>query len=237
MPSRADVETYAEANRGIRRLVLRDLQRFWARLDTFDATGTRDALLEVVPALVVQYGEIAATVAADFYDDLRDKAGVRGRFSAVLDDGIDVEDLRGQIRWAIDPLFSGNPKPDEALGRLAGKVDEYTLQPGRDTIAASSAADPAKPRWARVPVGKTCAFCLVLASRGAVYRSAQTAGDGRKYHPHDDCTPTPIFPKDSLPEGYNPDALLQQYQDARSAADSGRSKAILSALREQTGGH
>ena len=237
MPSRADVEQFAQANRDIRTLVLRDLEGFWASLDTLNATATRDALLEVVPLLVAQYGETAASVAADFYDNLREQAAAPGRFSAVLGDPVDVEELRGQIRWSIDPLFSANPDPQAALGRLEIKTDEFTLQPGRDTIAASAAHDPAKARWARVPVGKTCAFCLMLASRGPVFRSAESAGQGRKFHGHCDCTATPMWTGDAYPDGYDPDALLQSYIDARKAADSGRPKAILAELRTETGGH
>lgn len=238
MPSRADVEAYAQSNRDIRALVLAALRSYWQRLDHNNAIATRDALLEVVPVLVAQYGEVAASVAAAFYDEARAAAGVSGAFTATLADPVDLESVRSDVRWSLGPLFNReNPDPPVALGRLQQKVDELTLQPGRDTIAHSAGRDPAKARWARVPVGKTCAFCLLLASRGAAYRSAESAGRGRKYHANDDCTPTPFWGNDPYPDGYNPDALLQQYMEARKAADSGNTKAILSALREQTGGH
>lgn len=238
MPSRADVEQFAQANRNIRALVLAALRAFWGNLETTNAVGTRDALLDYVPLLVAQYGEMATTVAADFFDTMREQAAAPGRFSAVLADPVDVEELRGQIRWSIGPLFSrDNPDPATALGRLQQKVDEFTLQPGRDTIAHSTGADPAKARWARVPVGKTCAFCLVLASRGPAYRSAETAGQARKFHGDCDCTAVPYWQGSAHPEGYDPDALLQQYMDARRDAGSGSPKRILSALREQTDGH
>ena len=43
--------------------------------------------------------------------------------------------------------------------------------------------DPSQPRYARVPVGPTCAFCILMASRGFVYWSEEKAG-GRdnRYH-------------------------------------------------------
>ena len=235
MPSRADVERFADANRSIRALVLAELERLWRGLNTQNADAVRDLLLEAVPLLVASYGDVAATVAADFYDEVRDSSRAPGRFTAAPVTALDVEALAGQVRWAIGPLYSANPEPADALGRLSQKVDEFTLQAGRDTIAHSAAKDPAKAHWARVPVGKTCAFCLTLASKGAAYRAEETAA--RKFHGKCDCTATPFWPDDPYPEGYNPDALLQQYQDARAAADSGRPKAILSALREQTGGH
>jgi len=238
MPSRADVEQYADTNRNIRTLVLAVLRALWGQLPHANAIVTRDALLESVPLMVTQYGEVAGAAAADFYDLMREKSAAPGRFVADLADPIDVEDLRGQIRWSITPLFDReNPNPDDALSRLEQKVDEYTLQPGRDTIARSVERDPAKARWARVPVGKTCSFCLMLASRGAVYRSAESAGQSRKYHGDCDCTPTPFWGNDPYPEGYNPDALYEKYNAARTAASSGKFKPILAALRTQTDGH
>jgi hypothetical protein len=36
--------------------------------------------------------------------------------------------------------------------------------------------------WRRVPEAGACSFCLMLATRGAVYRTAQTAGSGNAYH-------------------------------------------------------
>jgi len=236
MPSRAEVEAFAQANRGIRTLALRDLERLWRQLDPTDPLRVRAALEEFLPLLVAQYGEIAAATAADFYDSLREQAGVAGGFVAEMAEPVDADVVRSRARWAIDPLF-GNTDADAAIGRLSQVTDELALQPGRDTIAHSSGRDPAKARWARVPVGKTCAFCLVLASRGAVYRSAESAGKGRKYHGDCDCTPTPMWAGDAYPDGYDPDALLQTYINARQAADSGRPKAILSALREGTDGH
>lgn len=235
MPSRADVERYAQANRDIRTLVLRDLGAFWLTLDSLSADETRDALLDVVPVLVTTYGDTAAAIAADYYDDLRDAAGVRGRFTATLADNVDFDTVASRVRWSVSPLYSANPDRAATLGRLAQNVDELTLRPGRDTIAESAGRDPAKARWARVPVGKTCAFCLMTASRGAVYRSEQSAG--RKYHGDCDCTPTPIWEGQPLPQGYDPDALYEQYNAARQVADSSRTKAILAELRESTGGH
>lgn len=240
MPSRADVERFADANRDIRTLVTAALERLWQSLNTLDANATRDFLLDAVPLLVEEYGGISATVAADFYDALRDDATVSSRFTASVVSA-DLTELAGQIRWSIGPLFSATPDPDAALGRLSQKVDEFTLQYGRDTIAANSSRDPAKPRWARVPMGDTCAFCISLASRGAVYVSYESArykGSGSgKYHGDCDCQPVAMFDGASYPEGYDPDALFQQYQDARDAAKSGSIKPILSKLREQQGTH
>ena len=74
-------------------------------------------------------------------------------------------------------------------------------------------------RYARVPAGsENCAFCEFLASRGFVYRSGESAGVSRKYHPHCDCQIVPVWGK-KTPKiaGYDPDALYAQYEVARDA--------------------
>lgn len=45
--------------------------------------------------------------------------------------------------------------------------------------------------YRRIPEGGACDFCLILATRGAVYRSAETAGAGHSYHHHCRCSVEP----------------------------------------------
>ena len=42
-------------------------------------------------------------------------------------------------------------------------------------------------RWRRVPEPGACDFCLMLATRGAVYASQETAGRDNDYHAHCHC--------------------------------------------------
>jgi len=42
-------------------------------------------------------------------------------------------------------------------------------------------------RWRRVPEPGACDFCLMLATRGAVYASQETAGKDNDYHAHCHC--------------------------------------------------
>src|SRR3712207_1741777 len=80
-----------------------DLTALWRAVST--AVEAREALQDILPALVETYGAAAATIAADWYDDQRDKLGVRGLFTAipatVNDAGADV-----LARWGVAPLFA-----------------------------------------------------------------------------------------------------------------------------------
>lgn len=233
MPSRADVETLRSANAGLVRLAKRDLEAFWASLDLSQPEATRDALLRFMPALTDLYGEAAATVAADWYDEVRAADGVRGSFVAEMASTAPPAQVQARTRYAAGHLFTS--QPESMLGFLSTEVvSKYVLQPGRDTLSLSAARDGA--RWARVPSGaETCAFCLMLASRGFVYESESSAGSRSKYHGDCDCTVVPDWSDDPRLDGYNPDDLYAKYREARAAAESKTTEGILSYLREQQG--
>lgn len=84
-------------------------------------------------------------------------------------------------------------------------------------------------RWARVPVGDTCAWCLMLASQGAWYVSEKSAlrEDAGKYHRGCDCKAVYYADPESI-QGYeNLGKYKQMYyaaEDARIANARGREK-------------
>lgn len=69
-------------------------------------------------------------------------------------------------------------------------------------------------RYARVPSGgETCPFCMMLASRGAVYHTEESAGDAGHYHTHCRCRIVPVW-GDSGIEGYDPEEWYRKWQQA-----------------------
>ena len=149
----------------------------------------RTDLLEAVPELIAYYADGSSALAADFYDDERERAGAGGRFTAepvVLDR---VEKIRRAVVWASEPMF------DEALDvtspqRLAEVVQLETARPYRDTITTNRRRDPESAGWRRVTSGQGCKFCRMLADKGAIFRE-ETARFAS--HPHCSCTAWPVF--------------------------------------------
>src|SRR5699024_12870002 len=93
------------------------------------------------------------------------------------------------------------------------------------------------PRFARVPVGKTCAWCFMLASRGPVYKSAKTAGAAGQYHAQCDCQPVPSWHRGmALPEDYDYESRYETYLRARHADDYFDTTAVTANLRRLDGG-
>ena len=237
MATQADFDEFVEAQRSIRTLAVRDLTRWWADVEQLPPGDLRAAAEVVAPALAATYGEVAATVAADYYEEARAAAGAPGSYSARMAESAAASGVLAQVRWAVEPAWSGDRAG--ALGRLAAVVDRYALQDGKNTMVLNAERDPARPRWARIPVGKTCAWCLMLASRGAVYRSAASAGDAKDFHNEDDCQVHPSWDNGrDLPGSYDQGALFDLYERARAAAGRGtpEPKQILAQIRRLDGG-
>jgi hypothetical protein len=211
------LRTFEQANDGIAALIERDLAAFFASLDPARPDVVRLELFEFIPVLVAQYGDIAATVAADWYDELRAAEGVPGRFRAPLAGLVPDEIINSRLGYATraaGPLFTGDF--DTLTAFLALMTNEYSLQPGRDTVTQAAHRDNAA--WARIPEPGACFFCLMLASRGFVY-SESAVSDSNKFHGKCRCTPMPVWDETRarVEYGYDPDALYDRYRALKDA--------------------
>lgn len=221
MATRAEVVLFRRALQALSVAVKRDLAAVWAPLAGADFAAQRAVLDSLWPDLIATYGDMGATVAADMLDEwLVDPELVMVR-------PVDEPRASARMRWA---LGTANP-----LGNLQSIADELVKQPARRTVQRTAEASGAA--WARVPgSAEPCAFCLMLASRGAVYRSGSSAKFDGTFHGGDcKCVVVAVQSDADLPEGYDPDALYEQYKLARDHAESGSPRAIAAALRETQG--
>lgn len=166
---------FRQANQSLVALAQRDLRDFWESLNLDgDPARVRDALLVYFPELLAVYGDAAAVLGADWYDMLRDAPPSAASFRAALARPVDPEQAQGALKWAVGPLFDADAAT--ALTQILGSTQRLVMQPGRDTVWDSAARDNFRVGVARVPSGvTTCKFCVMLASRGAVYQSSVSA--------------------------------------------------------------
>lgn len=157
------------------RLTERDLAAIWAKLNLADPDRLAEPLAQVLTEIADKYGAVAASLAADWYEEARDDAGVASRFTPVIADSPDADRVSALSRWGVGPLFGANPDGAAALTLIVGGLQRIVLDQARDTTFGSVAVDPARPRWARHASINACAFCALMATRGAVYASEEDA--------------------------------------------------------------
>lgn len=234
MTSRNDLNRLSAARRRIVELAQRDLATFFYGLNLSRPELVRDALLEVVPTLVREYGDLAAVAAAEWYEEVR-AAQVGGTYNARLAGLAPDRAVEGSVRWASGHLFDGDPT--QALANLTGAIQRHISYGSRATVARNAELDPARPRFARVPRGtKTCTFCSLMASRGFVYRTAELAEfrqhDGEEYHDACRCEVVAEFDREQHHiAGYDPDDMYEKYLAAREATGTSNPKEILATMR------
>jgi hypothetical protein len=80
--------------------------------------------------------------------------------------------------------------------RLRGSAQRLTLTGDRQTVMDAVTESPAIAGYRRVTSGTPCAFCSMLATRGAVYSKATV---GFQAHDHCSCTPEPLYEHEPEP--------------------------------------
>lgn len=173
MPTPADLRRDVERLTG---LAQRDLASIWRQVAT--AVEAQEALNDLLPALIRQYGEAAALLSAEWYDDLRVQyLDAAPRFSAY------PADIRDQGAYALTGWARESATSLEAMRALIdGGMSRRIADWSRETVMGSTFADPRAEGWMRVGRATACPFCRVLVSRGAVY-----AEDTVRFASHDSC--------------------------------------------------
>ena len=193
----------------------------------------RENIVEAVLSVSEEYGSASATVAADVFDAIMEEVGADAREALVTgwwDEAHEYQKASERVRSAATLMFEkGN---DEAFQRaienyVAKAVGFVAHKVISDNVVRNHQEHPGM-RYARVPTGaETCDFCLMLASRGFVYHSIDSAGGGGNHYHHScDCLAIPGFDthyagwsrRGSLSteiEGYDPDALYERYLEKK----------------------
>lgn len=196
----------------------------------------REAAKLIMEGFVQGYDDVAAEFAAQWYDDLAERNGARLQ-QAVTMTTYRPESVDTVARYQAKKLVKGG---DAAFARACGEYARNdALRSLNETIISNVGRDKDHGvRFARVPTGfETCTFCIMLASRGAVYHTRKSAGEFKHFHRHCDCKVVPGFEDDpdaELVEGVNPEELRERWwQLVKVDATAGLSAAEREELRRK----
>lgn len=227
MPTQAEVDDFQVAIDDVRTLMVAELVREWSESIVGNPADATDDLRDLVLQIVADYGRAAAATAVDFYDSVRPAGSPT--FAAQPQVRADLVG-GGTLNWLTEPLQTESFQ--DALDRAAAEIQKAAYQAAVETIGEATQEDPLDARFARWPQNPDpCAYCVLRASRGAVYWSETTAERGD--HLKCGCKVTPVFPGERLPYLRKP--YIAQYQAGAAEADGRGSKALLAGMRRANG--
>lgn len=187
----------------------------WCRShDGATVAEKREAAKLIMEGFVQGYDDVAAEFAAQWYDHRAEQGGARLE-QAVTMTTYRPDSVDAVARYQAKKLAKGGDAEfAKACGEFARNDAFRSLN---ETISANVGRDKEKGvRFARVPTGfETCTFCLMLASRGAIYHTRKTAGEFKHFHRRCDCKVVPSFEDDAdaeLVEGVRPKELYERYK-------------------------
>lgn len=190
-----DANRFRAAQVSLTRLLVRDVRGLRRLILPQRLRESVPDWLAAMNAVVAQYAQVSATLAADFYDGQREAAGVPGAFTVPLADPPSEQQTKESLRWAVKDLWPREPgeatpaqlQPMDARLVQAEKKAELVAQKlvadtGRSTVREAVRQDRQATAWARAAALGACAFCKMLATRGAVYKQ-----DTADFRAHDGC--------------------------------------------------
>lgn len=204
----SDVVRLSRALRRISLSAQRRLEQAWPELSNGNRSISKT--IDYYPALAEQYGVASSAYAAHAYDDMREKYGVAGDYVATTAPPISPDRAAERVRSSMIPHLDAGDWLS-ALAALKLSLDKYIKEPARNSLIHNSERD--RVEWVRVPLGKTCGYCLIAAYK-------KHYGEIRKFHGNCDCQIMPLF-DGRKPSGYDPDGFEERFQQAVNAVGDG----------------
>ena len=194
-----------------------DLMTQYVEINGIDNT---DKLIEYAYALATKYGEAAAALACQMYDQTAEaaKAGVpraEPANTATFEEA--AEAINGTLKKSSLPSSLGS-----STGRLV-------KQAASDTTLKNARRDNAEFAW--IPSGDGCPFCQIIASKGWRRASKETAAGSHADHIHPNCQcefAIRFSSRDGI-SGYDP----QVYKDNYDSAEGTTSKEKLRSMARE----
>lgn len=194
----------------------------------------REAVVEALALILPAYTDSSAQASADLYDAVRLTA-LGEAYGASAISGYDAAATEGAVRALVQRIVDGGDV-GSFNSAVLDRVDYEVKRAAGTSMIENGLADSSRTRYARVPTSaEACEFCLMLAGRGFVYLTRETAGEFHHYHPG--CRCRVIAGWDGMTvEGYDPDAYDALWRESVRLKELGmpvkQREAIMAAMRD-----
>jgi len=241
------IDAYSALRKRISDAAMEDLDALMLSVLSEAPRVQREALRDVLPELGDRYVGATSMVAAEFFNELMSLQEVAKPVAA---DTLLLEDpnrWRSLVDWSADDYVFERLGADAVYSRIAGGLTKTLTEAAADTMIGNAEIQRDDYYSAqRVPKPGCCAFCSMLASRGAEYTERSASGVvgrgrpigshrlakgirprgsrklGEKFHDYCRCEVV-ILTRDNAAElQAEADKHLEAYRRASKNADEGR---------------
>lgn len=198
---------YIDLLRKVNDTAAKQMFEYLATHDWFLNNATKRAAVDYAQALATKYGEAASEAACELYDAIA-QSYVGRHIRAAEPAATATYDETAKAMY-------GAMKKTRNIQYIADVTGRLVKQASADTMTMNALRDGAE--WAWIPSGDSCAYCMMLASRGWQRASdkALRRGHAEHIHAHCDCNYCVRFDDSTTVEGYDPDALYDKYAEYR----------------------
>jgi hypothetical protein len=182
---------------------LSGLLALWRVVDVTNLAETIDIFTQAAVILALNGSDESAAAAGRYYELFRRAEGVPGSAPGFrigrLPQQLVASELRGAALSGIINARRGGMSlvgaKNNGLVKVAGAFTKLVLSGGRMTVIGNVNRDRQALGWQRVTSGDPCAFCRMLAGKGAVYKTEKAASF--ETHGHCACTTEPFYRGDT----------------------------------------
>jgi hypothetical protein len=235
-----DAGRYRAAQLGLTRLLVRDVRGLRRLILPSRLRTSIPDWISAMQAVIDQYARTSAALGAEFYDAQREAAGVPGAFTVPVADPPPEGKTDSGLRWATKDVWEREPEQateaqqqplavrlEQAAKKAEQVAQKLVADTGRATVIDAVREDRQATAWARSAALGACAFCKMLASRGAVY-----AQDTVNFRSHDGCHcgVIPVFAGQTFepsPQAAEWARLYQEYAAGHSGSQLARFRRAL----------
>lgn len=153
------------------------LQALLAQVSGMSITDQREALHDVLPALGDQFAGASSEVSTVYFDSLMQLQEVNRPVATEIVDVPDSSRWHSLIGWGTSDRTLERGGFALMYSLLSGGLQKILTEISADTMIGNAQIQAESLRSQRVPAAGCCAFCAMLASRFADYKSSRSAGE------------------------------------------------------------
>lgn len=211
---RAVTEAHRRLQVRVAALTVLQMRVLWRLIDPEDLESTIPDWTAASVRLIRQQHQVSSQIAERYLQQFRQAEIGQALTGTLPRPGLSDEAVRTSLLVTgpfklLERLRKGMTLERALAMSVAGSAAaaaRHALNGGRGTLTAAVAQDRQAIGWVRVTSDKPCAFCALLASRGPVYKSRESAVRGKvfstavmDFRAHDSCmcTAEPMYSNES----------------------------------------